>query len=197
MRKAPRLGDAGVVGASDFLSVDALLSIVGIVIGLTIFLMQRRADSKINRIIETQFRRQELEKKYFGTRLLNNLQLVKKNHAKLAQYLTEYLKDRSQANRNRIKNFSSFQDTNLDDYIVPSLRSDLGRLIEFIDDLNLVDDLSVAFDDFPSLFKDFSFDSALEGTNSTLSEKIDAANKRSEQVDSLMTRFSKEIPRNV
>ena len=97
------------IGTSDFLSVDAILSMVGIVIGLTIFLMQRKADSKINRIIETQFRRQELEKKYFGSRLLSNLQLVKKNHVKLAQYLTEYLKDRSQVNKNKIKNFSNFQ----------------------------------------------------------------------------------------
>jgi hypothetical protein len=177
--------------------VDAILSIVGIVIGLTIFLMQRRADSKINRIIETQFRHQELEKKYFGTRLLNNLQLVKKNHLKLAQYLTEYLKDRSQPSKAKIKNFSSFQSTNLDGYVVPSLRSDLGRLIEFIDDLNLVDDLSVAFDDFPSLFKDFSFDGALEGSDSALSQKIDAANRRSEQIESLISRFSKEIPKIV
>ena len=145
------------IGTSDFLSVDAILSMVGIVIGLTIFLMQRKADSKINRIIETQFRRQELEKKYFGSRLLSNLQLVKKNHVKLAQYLTEYLKDRSQVNKNKIKNFSNFQSANLDGYVVPLLRSDLGRLIEFIDDLDLVDALSVAFDDFSSLFKDFSF----------------------------------------
>jgi hypothetical protein len=185
------------VSTSDFLSVDAILSMVGIAIGVTIFLMQRRADSKINGMIETQFRHQELEKKYFGTRLLNNLQLVKKNHGKLAQYLADYLKDRSQASKNKIKNFSSFQSANLDGYVVPSLRSDLGRLIEFIDDLNLVDDLSVAFDDFPSLFKDFSFDSAMDGADSSISEKIEAANRRSEEVGSLISRFSKEIPKTV
>ena len=77
------------------------------------------------------------------------------------------------------------------------LRSDLGRLIEFIDDLDLVDALSVAFDDFSSLFKDFSLDSALEGADSYVSDKIEAANKRAEQIESLISRFSKEIPKGV
>jgi hypothetical protein len=57
------------VDLTSFYSVDAVLALLSIAIGVSIFLMQRRADAKINGIIETQFRRQELEKKYFGSLL--------------------------------------------------------------------------------------------------------------------------------
>src|SRR5271170_6485272 len=130
------------VSLSDFLSVDSILAILSIAIGLSIFLMQRRADSKINRIIETQFSRQELEKKYFGTRLTTNLNLVRRNYVKLGQFLSDYLRDHSQNSKDKVKNFAAFNATNLDEYLVPAVRSDLGHLIEFIDDLKLVDDLS-------------------------------------------------------
>ena len=57
------------VDLTSFYSVDAVLALLSIAIGVSIFLMRRRADAKINGIIETQFRRQELEKKYFGSLL--------------------------------------------------------------------------------------------------------------------------------
>src|SRR5271167_4767507 len=126
------------VDLTSFYSVDAVLALLSIAIGVAIFLMQRRADAKINGIIETQFRRQELEKKYFGSRLVSNLELARKNYLKLQQFLEEYLRDRSQANRTRVKSFCMFHSKHLDEYVIPTLRSDLGRLIQFIDDLELV-----------------------------------------------------------
>ena len=182
------------VSLADFATVDALLAILGIVIGLAIFLMQKRAGDRINGIIKTQFRRQELEKKYFGTRIMSNLELVKKNYAKLEQYLGDYLKDPSLASRNKVKNFSSFQSNNLDEYIVPSLRSDLGRLIEFIDDLKLVDELTAAFDDLSSVFKDCSVDSTFEDSESLVKEAMESARRQFELVRSLLSRFAEEIP---
>src|SRR5271166_766912 len=110
---------------TSFESVDAVLALLSIAIGLSIFLMQRRADEKINGIIKRQFRRQELEKKYFGTRLVSNLELVHKNYLKLQQYLEEYLSGRSQASRSKVKNFCMFHSKHLDEYVVPTLRSDL------------------------------------------------------------------------
>ena len=163
---------------TDF-SLDTALAVLSIAIGVTIFLMQTRADSKINKIILTQFRRQELEKKYFGTRLMSNLELVKKSYLRLQQYLGDYLKDHSEARKEKVKNFCSFQTTHLDEYLVPSLRSDLGHLIEFIDDIELVDRLSSSFDDFPSVFKDCSVESAFEESESSLREKITSAEEKS------------------
>jgi len=185
------------VSLSEFISVDSVLAILSIAIGVTIFLMQRRADDKINGIIKTQFRRQELEKKYFGTRIISGLELVKKNYLKLEQYLGDYLKDHSQASKNKVKNFCIFQSNNLDEYIVPSLRSDLGRLIEFIDDLKLVDQLSSAFDDFSSLFKDCSVDSTFEEPDSSLREKLESAHEQYKLVETLLSRFAQEIPTTV
>src|SRR5713101_4220446 len=97
------------VDLTSFASVDSILALLSIAIGIMIFLMQQRADAKINGIIRTQFRRQELEKKYFGKRLTSNLELDKKNFIKLQQYLEDYLKDHSQTSKNRVKNFSVFQ----------------------------------------------------------------------------------------
>lgn len=185
------------VAFSDFASVDAILGIFGIIIGLTIFLMQRKADSKINRIIETQFKRQELEKKYFGTRVVSNLQLVKRNHLKLAQLLSDHLKDHTLASRVKIRNFSTFQSTNVEEYIVPALRGDLGRLVEFIEDPSLVDQLSAAFDDFSSLFRDCSLESVLEGPEPALEEIAASARRRADEVESLLSRFTTEIQKTV
>jgi hypothetical protein len=182
------------VDLTGFISVDSTLALLSIAIGIMIFLMQRRADTKINSIITTQFRRQELEKKYFGTRLISNLELVKKNYLRLQQYLGDYLKDHSQASKNRVKNFCVFQSNHLDEYIVPSLRSDLGRLIEFIDDLELVDRLSSSFDDFSSLFKDCSIDSAFEESDSYLREKIALTQEQSKLIESLLSKLAQEIP---
>jgi hypothetical protein len=182
------------VGLPDFLSVDTFLALLSILIGVTIFLMQRRADSKINDIISTQFRRQELEKKYFGTRLMSNLRLVRKSSLKLQQYLGEYLNDHSQANKGKVKNFCAFQITNLDDYLVPSLRSDLGRLIEFIDDIELVDRLTSGFDGFSSVFKDCSVDSAFEDSDLYLREKITSTQEQSDLIDSFLSKLDREIP---
>jgi hypothetical protein len=184
-------------GLSDLLSVASVLAILSIVIGLSIFLMQRRADSKINRIIETQFRRQELEKKYFGTRLMTNLNLVRRNYVKLGQFLSDYLRDHSQNSKNKVRNFAAFNATNLDEYLAPAMRSDLGRLIEFIDDLKLVDELSSAFDDFASLFKDCCVDSAFEGPDSSVAEKVRAAEDWTKLVDSLLSRFGQEVSKTV
>jgi len=175
-------------------SVDAVLALLSIAIGVLIFLMQRRADAKINGIIRTQFRRQELEKKYFGTRMLTNLELVKKNYLKLQQYLGDYLTDRSQASRTKVKNFCLFHSKHLDGYVVPTLRSDLGRLIQFIDDLELVDQLSSAFDDLSSLFKDCSVDSTLDETDAVLREKISASEEQSKRIESLLSKLAREIP---
>ena len=177
-----------------FVSVDTALALLSISIGVIIFLMQERADAKINRIIRTQFRRQELEKKYFGTRLISNLQLVKKNYLKLQQYLEDYLKDHSQANKNKVKNFCIFQSNHLDGYLVPALRVDLGQLIGIIDDIALVDRLSSGFDDLSSLFKDCSVDSAFEESDSSLMEKIAAAQEQSNRIDSLLSKLAVEIP---
>lgn len=185
------------VSPADFVSVDAILSLLGIVIGITIFLMQRRADSKINGIIETQFRRQELEKKYFGARLVNNLGLIGKNYGKLEQYLSDYLKDHSQSSMNKAKSFASFQSTNLDEYVVPAMRGDLGRLIEFIDDLELVDQLSSAFDDLSSLYKDCCVDSTFEESESEIRGKIESAKAKSEMIYSLLSRFEEEVPKTI
>ncbi|MDA4135398.1 MAG: hypothetical protein OK449_00180 [Thaumarchaeota archaeon] len=177
-----------------FVSLDTILAVLSIAIGLTIFLMQTRADAKINNIIKTQFRRQELEKKYFGTRLITNLELVKKNYLKLQQFLGEYLTDRSPASKTRVKNFSVFHSKHLDEYVVPTLRSDLGRLIQFIDDLELVDQLSSAFDDLSSIFKDCSVDSTLDEPDSSLREKISVLQERSKQLESLLSKLAREIP---
>jgi len=179
---------------TSFESVDAVLALLSIAIGVLIFLMQRRADGKINGIIRTQFRRQELEKKYFGTRLLSNLELVDKNYLKLQQYLGDYLNDHSQASRNKVKKFCMFHSKHLDEYVVPTLRTDLGRLIEFIDDLELVDQLSSAFDDFSSPFKDCSVDSTLEEPDSSLRGKISSLQERSKLVQSLLSKLAREIP---
>jgi len=184
-------------GLTDFFSVGTILALLSIFIGITIFLMQERADSKINGIIKTQFRRQELEKKYFGTRLVTNLQLVRKGYLKLQQYLEDYLKDHSQANKNKVKNFSAFEITNLDGYLVPSLRADLSRLIQFIDDIELVDRLSSAFDDFSSHFKDCSVESAFGESDSYLMEKLASAQEQTRLIDSLLSKLAEEIPNAV
>ena len=178
-----------------YISLDTVLALLSIVIGVGIFLMQTRADAKINGIIKTQFRRQELEKKYFGTRMMSNLELVKKSYTRLEQYLGEYLKDHSQASKNKVKNFCIFQDTHLDGYVVPSLRSDLGRLIQFNDDIELVDRLSSSFDDFSSLFKDCSVDSVFEESDSDLRQKIALAHAQSDRIDSLLSKLAAEIPK--
>jgi len=175
-------------------SVDAVLALLSIAIGVLIFLMQRRADDKINGIIRTQFRRQELEKKYFGTRLMTNLELVKKNYLKLQQFLEDYLTDRSQTKRGKVKSFCMFHGKHLDEYVVPTLRGDLGRLIQFIDDLELVDQLSSAFDDLSSVFKDCSVDSTLDEPDSSLRERISALQGRSKQIESLLSRLAREVP---
>ena len=172
-----------------------MLSLLGIMIGLTIFLMQRRADTKINGIIETQFRRQQLEKNYFGTRLLHNLELIKKNYAKLAQYLSDCVKEHSPTSKKKLKNFSNFQATNLDEYIVPAMREDLGHLIEFIDDLKLVDQLSSAFDDLSSIYKDLSLESALEVPEAELMAKVEAAQAKQKMVEDLISWLGDEIPK--
>jgi hypothetical protein len=177
-----------------FITVDTVLALLSISIGVIIFLMQERADAKINRIIRTQFRRQELEKKYFGTRLISNLQLLKKNYLKLHQYLGDYLNDHSQTNKNKVKNFCIFQGNHLDGYVVPSMRVDLGRLIGIIDDIELVDQLSSSFDDFSSLFKDYSVDSAFEEPDSALRESITAAQGQSDLIDSLLSKLAAEVP---
>jgi hypothetical protein len=39
-----------------FISLDTVMALLSISIGVVIFLMQERADSKITRIIRTQFR---------------------------------------------------------------------------------------------------------------------------------------------
>jgi hypothetical protein len=179
---------------ASFYSVDAVLALLSIAIGVLIFLMQQRADAKINGIIKTQFRRQELEKKYFGTRLITNLELVKKNYLKLQQYLGDYLTDRSQASRTKVKNFCIFHSKHLDEYVVPTLRGDLGRLIQFIDDIELVDQLSSAFDDFSSPFKDYSVDSTLDEPDSSLREKTAALQDRSKRIESLLSKLALEIP---
>jgi len=179
---------------TSFESVDALLALLSIAIGALIFLMQRRADRKINGIIETQFRRQELEKKYFGTRLLSNLELVNKNYLKLQQYLGDYLNDHTLASRNKVKNFCIFHSKHLDEYVVPTLRSDLGRLIQFIDDLELVDQLTSAFDDIATPFKDCSVDSTFGESDSSLRDKISSLQERSKRVESLTSKLAREIP---
>ena len=94
-------------------------------------------------------------------------------------------------------NFSNFQSTNLDEYVVPAMRSDLGRLIEFIDDLDLVDHLSAAFDDLSSIYKDCCVESTFEEAESVIREKIESANQRSRTIDSLLTRFSEEVPKTI
>jgi len=175
------------------LSLDTALALLSIAIGLIIFLMQTRADSKINRIILTQFRRQELEKKYFGTRLISNLDRVKKSYLQLQQYLGDYLQDHSETKREKVKNFCRFQTTHMDVYLVPSLRSDLAHLIEFIDDIDLVDRLSSSFDDISSLFKDCSIEGAFEESDSYLKEKIASAEEASKMIDSFRSKLSGEI----
>jgi hypothetical protein len=183
------------VDLSSFTSVDTVLALLSIGIGIGIFLMQQRADSKINGIIRTQFRRQELEKKFFGTRLRSNLQLVKKNYTRLEQYLEDYLKDHSQVNMNKVKNYCIFQSNHMDEYVVPSLRSDLGRLIEFIDDSELVEKLSTNLDDFSTLFKDCSVESTLQESDSFLKEKMVLAHTQSTMIESLLSKLDMEIPK--
>lgn len=185
---------------ADFVSGDAAaeyLAIVGIIFSVTIFLMQRRADAKISSIIKTQFRRQELQKKYFGTRIMSNLELVMRNYLKLEQYLGAYLKDHSPTSKNKAKNFSVFQSTNLDEYTVPTLRDDLERLIEFIDDLNLVDQLSLAFDDFSSLYKNCSIESTYQESDSSLRGKIESAQKQSKLIESMLLKLAQEFRTSV
>ena len=185
---------------ADFVSGDAAaeyLAIVGIIFSVTIFLMQRRADAKISSIIKTQFRRQELQKKYFGTRIMSNLELVMRNYLKLEQYLGAYLKDHSPTSKNKAKNFSIFQSTNLDEYTVPTLRDDLERLIEFIDDLNLVDQLSLAFDDFSSLYKNCSIESTYQESDSSLRGKIESAQKQSKLIESMLLKLAQEFRTSV
>ncbi len=181
-------------GLTSFESVDSVLALLSIAIGVSIFLMQQRADEKINGIIKRQFRRQELEKKYFGTRLISNLELVRKNYLKLRQFLGDYLNDHSQASRQKVKSFCTFHSKHLDEYVVPTLRSDLGRLIEFIDDLELVDQLSSAFDDLSSPFKDCSVDSALDEPDSSLRGKMSSLQERSERIESLLSKLGREVP---
>ena len=183
------------VSVSDFLSVDAMLSLLGIAIGVSIFLMQRNADTKINRIIETQFRRQQLEKNYFGTRLMRSLELIGKNYGKLARFLSDYLKERSSDGKNKVKSFCDFQAINLEEYVVPAMRGDLGHLIEFIDDLELVDQLSSAFDGFSSIYKDLSLDSAFQAPDAELRERLEEAQESSKKVEVLVTRLGQEIPK--
>jgi hypothetical protein len=175
--------------------VDAILSLLGIVIGLTIFFMQRRADTKINGIIETQFRRQQLEKNYFGTRLMRNLELIRKNYGKLAKFLSDYLRERSSDGKSKVRSFCDFQATNLDEYVVPAMRGDLGHLIEFIDDLELVDQLSSAFDGFSSIYKDLSLDSAFQAPDTELSGRLEEAQERSKKVELILSRLGQEIPK--
>lgn len=185
---------------ADFVSGDAAfeyLTIVSFIFSVTIFLMQRRADAKISSIIKTQFRRQELQKKYFGTRIMSNLELVMRNYLKLEQYLGAYVKDHSPTSKNKAKNFSVFQSTNLDEYTVPTLRDDLERLIEFIDDLNLVDQLSLAFDDFSSLYKICSIESTYQESDSSLRGKIESAQKQSKLIESMLLKFAQEFPTSV
>jgi hypothetical protein len=177
-----------------FITLDTVLALLSISIGVVIFLMQERADSKINRIIRTQFRRQELEKKYFGTRLMSNLQLVKKNYQKLQLYLGDYLKDHSQISKNKVKNFCIFQSNNLDGYLVPSMRVDLEQLIGILDDIALVDRLSSTFDDLSSPFKDYAVDSTFEESDSSLRESIASAQQKSDAIDSLLSKLATEVP---
>jgi hypothetical protein len=180
-------------GLNDFISIDTVLAILSIAIGIIIFLMQARADSKINGIIERQFTRQELEKKYFGRRMISNLELVKKSSLRLEQYLGDYLRDRSQVSKNKAKNFCVFQTTHLDGYVVPSLRDDLARLISLVDDIELVDLLSSSFDDLSSLFKDCSVDSAFEEPDTSIREKIVSSQRESLLIDSLVSKLTAEI----
>jgi len=77
------------------------------------------------------------------------------------------------------------------------MRSDLGRLIEFIDDLKLVDELSSAFDDFSSLFKNCCVDSAFKELDSAVAEKVKATEEWTKRVDSLLSRFAQEIQKTV
>ena len=185
---------------ADFISGDAAfeyLAIVSLILSVIIFLMQRRADAKISSIIKTQFRRQELQKKYFGTRIMSNLELVMRNYLKLEQYLGAYLKDHSPTSKNKAKNFSIFQSTNLDEYTVPTLRDDLERLIEFIDDLNLVDQLSLAFDDFSSLYKNCSIESTYQESDSSLRGKIESAQKQSKLIESMLLKLAQEFRTSV
>ena len=77
--------------------------------------------------------------------------------------------------------------------LVPSLRVDLGHLIEFLDDIELVDRLSSAFDDFSSHFKDCSVDSAFEPSDSFLREKIASAQEQSKLIDSLLSKVAAEM----
>lgn len=185
---------------ADFISGDAAfeyLAIVSFIFSVIIFLMQRRADGKISSIIKTQFRRQELQKKYFGTRIMSNLELVMRNYLKLEQYLGAYVKDHSPTSMNKAKNFSVFQSTNLDEYTVPTLRDDLERLIEFIDDLNLVDQLSLAFDDFSSLYKNCSIESTYQESDSSLRGKIESAQKQSKLIESMLLKLAQEFRTSV
>jgi hypothetical protein len=180
-------------GLSDTISLDTIIAIMGIVVGITIFVMQERTNRKVNAIIKTQFQRKEREKKYFGGRLMANLELVKKSHTKLVLYLKEYLSDRSTVNKNRVKNFSQFQITHLDEFVVPSMRADLGRLIEFVDDPELVEQLSAAFDDVSSIFKDCSLDSTFDKPDGAEGDLITLASERLNTIDSLLAKFSKEV----
>jgi hypothetical protein len=72
----------------------SLLGIVGIIasaiVGFSIFWMQKKADQRINQIIEKEHRRLVLRKLYWIGLVLNELEAVKEKHYKALKYVTEF-----------------------------------------------------------------------------------------------------------
>jgi len=71
----------------------SLLGIVGIItttiVAITIFLMQKKADHRINQMIEEEHRRLVLRKSFWIGLVLKELEAVKEKHCKALKYVNE------------------------------------------------------------------------------------------------------------
>src|ERR687897_2596233 len=99
------------------LSTGDILGIIGIVativVGITIFLMQRKADRRINelteelhRVIHHEDERKKSIKRYYIRRIKADFDRIDKHYNSLKQHIHNILENRSEESWNKLKRFA-------------------------------------------------------------------------------------------
>jgi hypothetical protein len=181
----------------------SLLGIAGIIataiVGFTIFIMQKRANSKINRIIERGFSDREERKKFWVNGAIHELEEIRKLNNNAFEYLKNYhTGHRDSIFIEKMRRFFLMGDYSFRVNYIPFMHEAGLRLMDLIDtktalDMrNWIDSLSGPYQ---GMAEAYNLGKPLGSLNSTLDAQsiISILKSHNETVQDLLDRLQKEI----
>jgi hypothetical protein len=160
--------------------------------------MQKKADQKINEIIESEQKRRKLQKIHFCKRILNNLNEIKTILHRIQRIIEDFANDQSDEILNGYRLFVLLNDFAIRNRLIPQILNANELLVFLLYDMTIYEELQ-GVDSFsgPSFVMQEEYRSGnkfggLEDESSRIS-KISAIDSHLEQIEDLSNKIKAEI----